>query len=656
MTTIAFSPHRFGLSALVAILVHGCGGEGGGGSMPSTPAPSLSLEVLAGIPFQSTRLDGPAASATFDFLRGIAVDPAGTVFVSDFDNRNIRAIDANGMVRTVAGGSTPTPDDGPAATAGFTGPIGLARDAAGNLYIADTYNHRIRRMNAAGLVTTFAGTGLQGSDDGPAMAASFHSPWGLTLDADGNLFVADSGNATIRRISRDGIVSTVAGAAQQFGSNDGPATEARFTLPTGLAVDPQGNVVIADAGNARIRKLMRSGVVVTYGGGALGSPSYSFPTGVAVDSAGTIFVADYGSHVITRVYPDSYQTHAGIVGNRGLADGVGPEARFFRPAAIAFGPTGDLLVADSGNRRVRSISSGIPRVTTLAGSEPIGAADGTGTAARFSGINAMAADGAGNLLVSDSAQLRNVTPSGHVVTVTNLPGTTLSLTNDGSGNAIVAASIICGGRFTPGCTGGNDYLRITPQGEKTLLHHTGGFVVKSVARDATGGLYLTQWGGHSIYKVTSGPELSIFAGASQEAGLVDGPREQARFSNPGGIAFDAANNLYVADAGNGALRRIPPAGEVTTIGRFPASQQQPATMHIALDSARNVYIADSDAHVVRKVTPAGIASVLVGVEGVSGVATGALPASLNRPLAIAVVGKDLYIANPYAIMVVRNIQ
>lgn len=286
----------------------------------------------------------------------------------------------------------------------FNGPYGVALDGAKNLYITDTVNNLIRKVSPAGQVSTLAGlAGASGTTNGTGSAARFDFPIGVAVDAAGNVFVADSRSFTLRRITPAGVVSTFAGSPYLLGSADGTGSAARFFLPYGLAIDGAGNLYVADGGNHLIRKVSPEGVVSTLAGAAnqagavngTGSAArFNNPFGVAVDSAGNVYVADSGNHLIRRITAAGVVTTlAGTAGSAGSVDGVGVSARFDQPRGVAVNASGTVFVADYGNALLRSVApSGT--VTTLAGSAGVvGSTDSVGSAARFYLPTGVAADG-----------------------------------------------------------------------------------------------------------------------------------------------------------------------------------------------------------------------------------------------------------------------
>ncbi len=324
---------------------------------------------FAGKPAHNGSKDGTGDKARFYLPGGIVVDKAGTFFLTDFKNHTIRKMTSAGVVTTLAGlAGTPGTNDGIGAAARFDGPGCLDVDANGTLYVTDFYNHTIRQVTAAGVVTTLAGTpGVAGSDDGPASAALFNNPIGIALDSAGNLYVGDWGNNTIRKISPSLYVTTIAGSPGQTGSQDGPGRLARFNGPHHVRLDSFGNVYIADTGNDTIRAITPAGIVTTVAGlaGSAGSADgyaesarFNQPYGLMVAPDGTIYVADTGNNTIRRITPQGIVTTlAGLTGVTGSDDGIGSEALFNFPWSLTVDATGEIYVSDSNNMR---ITKGVP--------------------------------------------------------------------------------------------------------------------------------------------------------------------------------------------------------------------------------------------------------------------------------------------------------
>ncbi len=302
--------------------------------------------------------------------------------------------------------------DGLGAEAQLNYPSGVALDRAGNLYVTDNSNNTIRKVTPAGMVTTLAGSaGVFGSADGTGGEARFNHPHSVAMDNAGNLFVSDTSNHTIRKVTPAGVVTTFAGSPGLSGKTDSTGSEARFYYPSGLALDSGGNLYVADAQNCTIRKVTPAGVVTTLAGnpgisgkldGTGAAARFNFPAGVAMDSMGDLFVTDEGNHTIRKVTQAGVVTTiAGSAGVSGSADGTGGEARFYMPIGIAVDGTNNLFVPDYFNHTIRRVTpAGV--VTTIAGSAGVfGSDDGTGHAARFYQPAGIAVDGMGMLYVAD---------------------------------------------------------------------------------------------------------------------------------------------------------------------------------------------------------------------------------------------------------------
>ena len=339
----------------------------GGQTVSFTEADTYSFVTLAGLAGNSGNSDGIGPAAWFNQPSGMAVDAAGNTYVADTDNNTIRKIAPGGLVTTLAGSPGVSGNaDGTVGAARFNHPAGLAVDGGGNIYVADSSNNAIRKITPAGVTTTVAGlsSGAPGSANGTGNAAGFSGPGGIAVDASGNLYVADTMNDTLRKITPGGVVTTLAGAAGQAGSADGTGSAARFNHPGAVAVAASGNIYVADTNSSTVRKIASGAVVTTLAGAAgqtgsgdgTGSAArFNYPGGVAVDAGGNIYVADTNNDTIRKIAPGAVVTTlAGLAGVAGFSDGAGTAARFDLPAGIAVDGAGDFYVGDAGNDTARA--------------------------------------------------------------------------------------------------------------------------------------------------------------------------------------------------------------------------------------------------------------------------------------------------------------
>jgi sugar lactone lactonase YvrE len=576
---------------------------------------------------------------------------------------------------TTYAGSLPGNWDGTGGAARFGLPEGAAVDGAGNIYVTDTSNCTIRKVTPAvvggvnsWVVTTLAGAAGQfGNFDGTGSAARFYNPAGLAVDSAGNLYVADTGNRTIRKITPSGAVTTLAGEAGVFGHSDGVGTAATFGSPEAVAVDAAGNVYVADfVENSRsygsfsgIRKITPSGVVTTLAGGGVASfgsadgegtaAQFEAPSGIAVDGQGNVYVADSGNDTIRKITSGgNVTTLAGTVGVAGHLDETGTAARFNDPMGVAVDSAGTVYVADSGNNTIRAISpSG--NVSTLAGAFlQRGGADGTGINAQFSVPYGLAVDGSGSLYVADSGNLtvREVTPGAVVTTLAGTAGEGQAGSEDGTGPSSRftypsgVASDSVGNVYVADM--GNDTIRkIAPGAVVTTLAGQAGqsgsadgtgssarfFAPTAVAVDGAGNVYVADTGNYAIRKITPAGMVTTLAGGSR--GYQDGTGSAARISDPTGLAVDGAGNIFVADAGNNSIREVSPAGVVTTLAGSANQLFGDADgvgtaarfwdpVGVAVDGSGNIYVADSSNYTIRKVTQGGVVTTVAGSAGLYG--------------------------------------
>ncbi len=581
--------------------------------------PGYTPTVLAGATESRSR-DGSLQSARFTGPRAVAVDGAGTVYVADTQSSTVRRITPSGSVSTLAG--SPGEHgfaDGTRGGARFAFPRGLAVDVNGNVYVADALNHSIRRISPSGVVRTLAGTGSPGSDDGRASAATFRFPSGVAVDGNGVVYVADTGNHTIRVISTSGSVSTLAGVPGEMGFADGNLRTARFHAPEGIAVDTGGGVYVADTGNATVRVISAAEQVTTLAGAA-GLPGlvdgtgtsarFANPASIAVATDGRVYVGD-GSAIREIGVNGAVATLAGRTDAAGLADGSGSDARFSVRLGLAVGSGGDVYVADTYNDLVRRVGlSG--SVQSFAGDANAASWEGPVEDVRFAEPTSTVSDAAGNVYVADrlTHTIRRISSNGRVVVFAGAPG------QPGSRDAAGTNA-----RF---------------------------FLPVGLALASNGDLFVAEQGNHVIRRVTPGGTVTTFAGTPGTAGDNNGTGRSAEFYQPRGLTLDAAGNLFVADSWNHAIRRITPGGTVSTLaGRSgsPGSTNgsgasagftYPQDVDAAADGT--LYVADG-AHVVRAVTPTGVTTTLAGSAGRLGAVDGTgTSARFYNPGAVEVSG------------------
>ncbi|MGW5118232.1 NHL domain-containing protein [Streptomyces noursei] len=330
--------------------------------------------------------NGPAASAQLNNPYGVVVDSTGALYVSEYNNHRVRKITTDGKISTVAGTDTKGfgGDCGPAASAQLNRPRGVAVDSAGTVYIADSDNHRVRKITADGKVCTVAGTGTKGfsGDGGPATAAQLDGPYGVAVDSTGTLYVAEHNNRRVRKITTDGLISTVAGTGTKGSDGDGgPAVSAQLTNPRGVAVGRAGELYIADAGSHRVRRVAADGIISTVAGtgtkgfsgdgGPATAAQLDGPFEVALDSIGTLYIADFGNHRVRQVTSDGKISTVAGTGTGGSDGDGGPaaSAQLNKPIGLAVDRANTLYIADHANHRVRQVGlakrAGLPASGTV---------------------------------------------------------------------------------------------------------------------------------------------------------------------------------------------------------------------------------------------------------------------------------------------------
>ena len=605
-----------------------------------------SLALLAGRPGSNGIADLAGSDARFASPTWIAADAHGNLVVTDI--AAIRRIDAALAVTTIAGQPLALgAQDGVGVAAGFQSPSGVAIGPAGEVYVSDSGANEVRRIAPDSTVTTLAGGAsfFRGSADGVGAAARFAAPQGLAIDRDGNLFLADTLNETIRKITPAGVVSTFAGQAGVLGDADGPAADARFTDPTAVAVGADGTVFVADSGNHAVRRIATDGTVTTLAHVGREPLAFSGFAGIGVDPGGTVYVAEAAAGMVYAVAPDgSTRTlFAAHVGDAPV-DGDAATAVLGGATGIAVDAGGNVFLADTASATVRRLTPDGALATWAGALAQGGLVDGTGAAARFTVPAALAADAAGTLYVADTGNrlLRKVLPSG--ATTTFHAGLELSdnwptaVAVDAHGNAIVVDQFACVVR------------RFTPAGAMTVIAGKVGacgtrvdgaaaaarFIGPTgVAVDAAGEIFVSD--GTLIRRIATDGRVATYAGVDlPSTAYVDGPLASATFVSPSALAFDAAGDLFVAEAHS--IREISAGGQVTTLAGAPADPYVLGCAFadgagsaarfcrlgaLAVDSAGTLYAADTAT--VRRIAPDGTVTTVLGSLAIGAIVLGADP-------------------------------
>jgi trimeric autotransporter adhesin len=518
---------------------------------------------------------------TLAYAGGVAIDSAGNLYIADTLNSRIRKV-SGGTITTVAGNGNGTfsGDGGPATSASLNWPTGVAVDSAGNLYIADDANHRIRKVSG-GTITTVAGSGSTGGtggfsgDGGPATSAELGSPYAVAVDSAGNIYIADATNNRIRKVS-GGTITTIAGGGAALGDG-GPATSAQLSSPTDVVVDLSGNLYIADGGNNRIRKVTAGTITTVAGngtgafsgdGGPAAGASLSNPTGIALDGQGNIYVADSANERIRKVTGGTITTFAGngeyqFSGDGGPATSAELNLPVITPAGIAIDSAGELYIADGNNYRIRKVSNGI--ITTVAGGGTASPGDGgLATAAALSRVPLfVTVDSVGNVYFTDGELIYKV--SGGVITTIVAGGSAIppqltpyGIAVDPAGDIYVADAInnrvlkISDGNVTT-VAGNGSYGFSGDGGPATAASFRS---PQGIVLDPAGNLYVVDVYNYRIRKI-SGGMITTIAGTGQFTFSGDGgPATSAGLATPVAIAIDAGGNLYFTEIGSLRVREI----------------------------------------------------------------------------------------------------
>lgn len=605
-----------------------------------------SIEVVAGDGSQGyAGDDGVATAARLNKPYSVTVDSFKNIYIADTDNSRVRKVEgATGVITTVAGNGSAgyTEDNVVATTTRINKPQGVAADPSGTFYIADTGNNRVRKVDGAtGIITTVAGDGSAGywGDATPPTSAQIQAAQNVRVDGVGNLFIADTANHRVRKVAAEvdadtgfRLITTVAGnGSGAYAGDGGPATEASIRTPYDTWVDAGGNIYIADTDNNRIRKVDgASGVITTVAGGGNptdglgdGGPATAAvlnkPRGIFLDGDENIYIADDGHHRIRKVDAVSglITTVAGN-GIQGYAGDGGPavNAQLNHPWGMHLDAQGNIYIADRDNKRVRKVDAVTQIIDTVAGNGS-GTYLGDGIGATSNGLDkprSVCVDGAGNLFIADSENhcIRKVDGASQIITTV-------------AGN------------------GAEGYLGDDVPATSTRLDHPGGVQV-----DGQGNIYIADSDSKRIRKVDAVTEIiSTVVGTGSGGYWGDAsPAAGAKLNQPKGVCVDGVGNVYIADNGNRRIRKVHASkGIITTVaGNGEATyggDGGPATsaslrnpLGVQLDTAGNIYIADTDNHRIRKVDAVtGIITTAVGngTAGYSGDGGPPTEASLKEP-------------------------
>jgi sugar lactone lactonase YvrE len=658
-------------------------------------APDGIITTVAGGDRSSFAGDGaPAINALLNHPWGLVLMPDGSLLFSDQWNDRIRKVGPTGTISTVAGSGKwwdPILEGGGAAAANIPSPRYLARDTAGNLYV--TTGNRVRKISTDGTIATVAGGDQSGfaGDGGPAKDSKLNYPWGLAADDSGTVYVADSSNHVVRKITSGGVISAVAGVGGKagFSGDGGPATAANLNFPTSVILDAQGNLIILDQGNNRVRRLSRDGSISTIAGnGSLGSGGdggaallapFGWPRGVALDDSGNIYIADEYYDVIRKLSPLVAARLEIASGNNQSAD------------------SGKRLPSPLRVKLVNSASIGVPGTTvdfavtsgaaTLASDKAVTGLNGEASVdvtlgAAFGSVTVSARVAGLNEVVFKITALEVIPPA--PPKVTSYTASTLAGSyGSGDGGAATAAVLnSVDGVVMDGA--GNVYfsdrnrhrvVKVAPDGTLSTVAGIGVegysgdggpavsahlYLPSALALDANGNLLVTDAGNHRVRMISTEGIISTVAGTGVAGSTGDqGPANRAQLRNPTGVAAAPDGTVFIADTDNHRIRKISTDGTITSAGGTGtagyAGDGGPATAAqlrnpsgIAVGADGGLYVADRQNHVVRRIAPDGAIETVAGIgsSGFAGDTGQAKNARLNTPYAVAVGGDaNLYIAD-----------
>jgi sugar lactone lactonase YvrE len=634
---------------------------------------------LGPYPFKGIGDGKKATEVILTLVDGVTVDSKGNLFISHRSKNRIRIVGKDGIITTIAGNGRAgfSGDNGPALKASLNFPAGLCHDQGGNLYVADRNNHRVRRIDLSGIITTIAGTGTPdwGGDGGPAVEAHLNYPSDLVCDGKGNLYISDRSNNRIRKVDSKGIISTIAGLGlPEFGGDFGPATEAFLKYPFGIDLDNRGNLYIADRGNNRIRKVDPQGIITTVAGdgthffagdyGPATRASLAYPTDVVADNSGNLYIADRNNNRIRRVDPLGIMTTVMGIGRYEYNgdNEIASETSLHLPFTLALSRDGKLIIVDRNHFRIRSMDLKSHSIATLAGNGNswFRGDGGPGNGATLEFPSGMAADSKGNIIFSDKMhnRLRFIDPKGFIFTLAGSG----SQGNEGDGGPVSEASLYLPDAmavdqkdniYFVSPQGSSKFVRkIDSQGRITRFAGNGVLgdkgdggpavkasfgVIQDIAVDHQGNVYLADLTNRKVRKVDTQGIISTLA-SDTWIKIVD---EEI---HPNGIAVNKLGEIFISDSGSSKIRKIDRDQKVTTFagtGEFrdfgdggPALQagiRSPGGL--TFNSDGELYIAEETSHRIRKINKEGtiIHVAGTGVAGYGGDGGPAIHAQLKSP-------------------------
>ena len=538
---------------------------------------------------------GAATSAKLNFPYRVTFDSNGNLYIPDVNNHRIRKVDTNGNISTFAGTGESgfSGDGGAAASAKLSGPTGVTFDSNGNLYISSYNNHVIRKVDTNGNISTFAGTGTEGysGDGGAATSAQLSQPWGVNVDASGNVYIADSENHRIRKVDTNGNISTFAGTGTEGFSGDGGAATSAKLNSSEYIIYYNNNYYIADYGNARIRKIDSNGIITTIAGKdvyngdniSASTAKINLPRNMAMDKNDNLYIAEQNSNRIRKIDSNGIITTVAGTGEAGYSGdgGAATSAKINAPRGVAVDNAGNIYISDRSNNRIRKVDAdGI--ITTYAGNGESGYSgdDGAATSAKINFPYSLATDSNGNLYISDAYNhiIRKVDSSGKISTVA---GTPESSGYSGDGGAATSAQLN------------------SPLG---------------VDLDSNGNIYIADIYNDRIRKVDTNGIISTVAGTGESGYTGDGAAAtSATISSPITVRVDEADNIYIAQwSSNPAIRKIwKGSGIITTVaGTGTVGYTTDTTaihalltspLGMALDSKGNLFFGEQGNKIIRKV-------------------------------------------------------